>query len=232
MKKQTLRKNITHQLLKLLVPTLGTAFLYVVGKTSRNIEFGRERLDALRKEYPHVIYIGWHEHVLTSAWMLRHQQIALLISQSRDGEYHSRLARSLGFRPVRGSSSRGGVRSLLQLAHAVQHESDVLIGADGPRGPAKECKAGAIVLAKHSGMPIIPMSGSLTRYTRLNSWDSTIVPFPCSTLIMGYGEPIFVPTRADKHTIARYQARVKEAIDRLTEQAWARKTLETKKIPS
>ncbi len=216
-------KEVRYQLLKTLVPTLGTGYLAFVGNTSKVLEFGNEDLAALRTQYPHFIYIGWHEHVLTSAWMLRNQNIAILVSQSRDGEYHSRLARSLGFQPIRGSSSRGGVRGFLQLAHAVRTDCDILIGADGPRGPAKECKVGAIVLAKHSGMPIIPMSGCLTRYTRLKSWDRTIVPFPFATLLMMYGNPIFVPQDADKKVIAEYQRRVEQAIDATTEEAERKK---------
>ncbi len=214
-------KELRHRLLKVLVPILGMVYIYVIGKTSKTIVLGQEQHDALREKYPHCIYVSWHEYLLPSAWTYRRRNIATLISQSRDGEYLSRLCRLLGFYPVRGSSSRGAVRGLIQLAHAAKQGHDVGIGADGPRGPARECKAGAILLAKRSGMPIIPHVVLVSRFKRLNNWDRTIIPFPFATFTMTYGDPIFIPKDADKETIAEYQVRVKQMIDRLAEETEA-----------
>ena len=81
-----LLKEIRHQLLQILVPFLGIIFFYVVGKTSRIKIVGQADHDAVKAQYSHVIYVGWHEHVITSGWMFRHRNIALMVSQSRDGE--------------------------------------------------------------------------------------------------------------------------------------------------
>lgn len=215
-------KNLRHRLLRAVVPTLGYSYLSVVGKTAKTLDFGHEHHAALRKQYPQFIYVGWHEQVLNCAWRLRYGNIAILISQSRDGDYLSSLGQLLGFFPVRGSSSRGGLRGLLQLERALKTGHDVMIGADGPKGPAKQCKAGAIVLAKHSGMPIIPIAGYTHRATRLHNWDQTIVPFPLAVHITGYGKPIVVPEDIDKNEITYYQQQVKQAIDDLTVQACQR----------
>lgn len=208
-----------HRLLQAAVPTIGYSYLSVVGKTAKTFEFGHEHHANLRKQYPHFIYVGWHEHVLTCAWRLRYGNIAILISQSRDGDYLNSLGQLLGFFPVRGSSSRGGLRGLLQLERALKTGHDVIIGADGPKGPAKQCKAGVIILAKHSGMPIIPVAGYTHRATRLHNWDQTIVPFPFAVHITGYGKPIVVPDNLDKDEITPYQQQVKQAIDDLGVQA-------------
>ncbi len=162
--------------------------------------------------------MGWHEHLLTGAWILRRQQVAILVSQSRDGEYLSQMGKLLGFVPVRGSSSPGGVRGLLQLEHALKTGHDVLIGGDDSKGPVKQCKTGAIMLAKHSGMPIIPIAGYISRCMRLKNWDQTIVLSPFTAIIVGYGKPIVVPEAIEKADIAHYQQQVKQAIDDLTEQ--------------
>lgn len=211
-------KNWRHRLLKAMVPTLGYSYLSLVGNTAKTREFGHEHHADLRKQYPHFIYVGWHEHLLTGAWVLRRRQVAILVSQSRDGEYLSRMGKLLGFVPVRGSSSRGGVRGLLQLEHALKTGHDVLIGGDGPKGPVKQCKPGAIMLAKHSGMPIIPTAGYISRCMRLKNWDQTIVLSPFTAIIVGYGKPIVVPETIEKADIAHYQQQVKQAIDDLTEQ--------------
>lgn len=213
-----LSKELRHQVLKIAVPTLGISLFYAVGKSSGMRIIGDDLLQETKAKYGNVILAGWHEHVLTSTWTLRRRKIALLSSQSRDGEYLARLTHLLGYYPVRGSSSRGGVRGMRLLMKAMQDGHDVLIGPDGPRGPAKECKAGAVLLAKHSGFPIIPCAGHIKRFKRLKSWDRTIIPMPFTRFSMGTGAPILVPEDADKTTIAEYQIRVADAINALQKQ--------------
>jgi lysophospholipid acyltransferase (LPLAT)-like uncharacterized protein len=212
-------KELQHQLLKVLAPAAGLVYFYVVGKTSKTVAIGQEQLDILIKQYPHVIYAGWHEQILTGAWALRRRGITILISQSRDGEYVSRLVHLLGFHTARGSSSRGGVRSLLKLVRVLKNEGDVIMVADGPRGPARECKPGVITLAKRSGMPIIPTAVLVSRFKRVNSWDRTIIPCPFSTFTRIHGDPIFIPEDVDKEAIAHYQEQLKQALDALSEKA-------------
>jgi lysophospholipid acyltransferase (LPLAT)-like uncharacterized protein len=209
-------KEVQYQLLKTLAPPLGFLYIYLVGRTSKTVEIGKEAHDALRQQYPHLIYAAWHEHILVHAWVFRQRGISVLISQSRDGEYISRTVRLLGFRASRGSSSRGAVRGIIKLVRILKDEGDVGLTADGPRGPARECKPGVITLAKRSGLPIIPIVASASRSTRVNSWDRMIVPYPFSTLTVMYGDPIFIPEDADKEALADYQQQVKQALDALT----------------
>lgn len=210
-----LSKKLRHQALKIIVPTLGFGLFYGIGKSSKDQVFGGEQVQELKERYGRLIFVGWHEHVMTSAWMFRRRDVAILASQSQDGEYLARLNRMLGFYPVRGSSSRGGVRGMRQLIRALEDGHDVLLGPDGPRGPAKECKAGVILLAKYSGLPIVPCAGYASRCKHLKSWDRTVFPLPFSTITLGYGEPILVPRDADKATIAEYQISVRDALNSL-----------------
>jgi lysophospholipid acyltransferase (LPLAT)-like uncharacterized protein len=52
----------------------------------------------------------WHGELLPLVWYHRKQDIAALISSHADGEIIARVVQSLGFQPIRGSTSRGGVR--------------------------------------------------------------------------------------------------------------------------
>ncbi len=54
------------------------------------------------------IYAFWHRSLLVCAHRFRHRTIAILISRSFDGELIARTVERLGFRAIRGSSSRGG----------------------------------------------------------------------------------------------------------------------------
>lgn len=209
-------KELQYHLIKTLGPLIGVVYIYVVGKTSKTVFIGQERHDALKLQYPHLIYVTWHEQILSHAWVMRRRGITILVSQSRDGEYAARLLHLLGFRTARGSSTRGGARGLLELARILEHTGDIGIIADGPRGPVHECKPGAILLAKQSGIPIVPMVASISRGKRVNSWDRTIIPFPFATITYTFGDPIFVPQELEKDDITIYQQQVKQALDTLS----------------
>ncbi|MBD3304988.1 DUF374 domain-containing protein [candidate division KSB3 bacterium] len=211
-------KDFRDHLLQILIPSVGWGYLSLVGNTSRMSLLGKSEHDTLKRQYPHVIYVGWHEQILTGAWAFRRRGITILISQSRDGEYISRITHLLGFDTVRASSSRGGVRGFLQLLTVLQRTGDVIFLADGPRGPAKQCKAGVITLAKRANVPIIPTTVLASRYRRVRSWDRTIVPLPFSRFLLHYGAPFFVPPDLDKSAIEEYQRWLAQRLDQLFEQ--------------
>src|SRR5215471_19875238 len=59
------------------------------------------------------IFVFWHRCVIPAMWLFRHRNLAVITSESRDGEYIARVIRRMGYLPVRGSSSRGGRRAIL-----------------------------------------------------------------------------------------------------------------------
>lgn len=209
-------KDVQHSLLKTVAPWAAAIYLYLVGKTSKTVVIGQEAYDTLKVRSPHLIYVAWHEQILLHTWFWRHQGITILISQSRDGEYVNRLLELLGFRSARGSSSRGGVRGLLQLVRTLKDVGSVGIIADGPRGPARACKPGAILLAKQSGIPIVPTAAAISRYKRVKSWDRLVVPLPFATFTLAYGEPIVIPDKLEKDVLGEYQRQIDQALNTLT----------------
>ena len=92
------------------------------------------------------VYAFWHRSLLACAYRFRNLNIAILISPSFDGELIARTVEWLGFRAVRGSSSRGGAAGLraMQAAYAGGHRC--AFTADGPRGPMLVAKPGAALL--------------------------------------------------------------------------------------
>ncbi len=93
------------------------------------------------------VFAFWHRSLLASAHRFKDLDIAILISPSFDGELIARTVELLGFKAVRGSSSRGGAAGLrnMQAAYAAGHRC--AITADGPRGPKFVAKPGAAQLA-------------------------------------------------------------------------------------
>ena len=67
---------------------------------------------------------------------------------------------------------------------------------DGPRGPALEAKIGALVLARATGLPIVPGTWWVRPLVRVRSWDRTIVPLPFSRIVFAFAPPLFVELAA------------------------------------
>lgn len=146
-------------------------------------------LESLRDQRRPFIFSLWHGQLLPLLWHHRRQGIAVLISEHRDGELVARLARSLGYRLIRGSSTRGGERALLGLVRELEEGNEVAVTPDGPKGPAFKYAPGALVAAQRSGAPILPIAAHASSAWRLGSWDGFIIPKPFATVTVAYGPP-------------------------------------------
>ena len=65
-----------------------------------------------------------------------------------------------------------------------------MIAPDGSTGPPHEFKPGAIMLARLSGSPVVPISFACSRGVHLRTWDRLLVPLPFSRIALEVGEPI------------------------------------------
>lgn len=153
-----------------------------------------------------LILCFWHEAIFPSTFAFRNQQIAVLTSQSFDGEYIARIIASFGYVPVRGSSSRGGARALLQSRRILEKGLTVAFTSDGPRGPAHVTKPGPITLARSSGVPIVPFHLAVDRAWRLRSWDRSMIPKPFSRALIWMGRQMVVPRSTPDSDMDRLHA--------------------------
>ena len=165
---------------------LGGGVLRLLARTWRVTREGEEQLNALRATGRPMVIVLWHGELLPILWAHRDQGISVLISTHADGEIIARICESLGCRTVRGSSSRGGVRALLELVHELEQGHDVAITPDGPRGPRREFAPGAVVAAMRAGAPIIAFGAVVDRAWRLGSWDRFVVPKPFARVRVRY----------------------------------------------
>jgi lysophospholipid acyltransferase (LPLAT)-like uncharacterized protein len=162
------------------------------------------------------IFVFWHQRLLCFLYTHRGSEGHVLVSRSRDGEIVARLLLGLGFAPVRGSSRRGGAGAVRELLDVVGDGRDVGITPDGPRGPARVCKPGAIYLASRSGLPLVPLSVSYRRFWALQSWDRFQLPWPWTSAVVHAGEPIWVPADLDAEGVEAWRARVEAALEQVT----------------
>jgi lysophospholipid acyltransferase (LPLAT)-like uncharacterized protein len=167
------------------------------------------------------IGVVWHEHLVFLAAVFRGTGFTILVSRSRDGEIGTRIAHRLGLRAVRGSSSRGGEEALGTIVDLARDGQTVAFIADGPRGPRRELKLGAIMAAKLSGRPIVPITCAMRRSSRLNSWDRMQIPHPFTRIVANAGDPIHIPADASRADCERFRREIEQQMLALEEVAAA-----------
>lgn len=151
-----------------------------------------ERWRVLQQQGQPLVFLLWHETLLPLLWHHRGQGVALVVSEARDGQYLSDLGVSLGYRAVRGSSTRGGARALLAAVRELQDGRSIAFTPDGPRGPRRELKPGVILAAQRGGGVIVPVHAEADRAWRLHSWDRFMIPQPLARVLITYGRPFAV----------------------------------------
>ncbi len=176
-----------------LITKLLSILIRITGYTAQVRHINKEVLQEVIKEYGSVIIATWHYNIFFSIWLLRKHALTALISSSDDGEAIYDVFSRFGYQAVRGSTTRGGIPALKQLIKLLEQKTSVAITPDGPLGPPEKIQSGVVLLAKYSGIPIIPWHYEASQQWRLNSWDKHKIPKPFASIVESYGEPFHVP---------------------------------------
>jgi lysophospholipid acyltransferase (LPLAT)-like uncharacterized protein len=172
-----------------LVIRLGTWLIVALKGTLRIRVIGREGLLARREGEGRVVYAFWHGQILPCMMAHSPARCGVLISEHRDGEIIARIIERFEMYGIRGSTSRGGTRALLECVRTLREGDDVAVTPDGPRGPRHSFAPGALLIGYRAGAPIVTISAHLDRAWRLKSWDQFEIPKPFARLTVMYGAP-------------------------------------------
>ncbi len=195
--------------------------IFLVGKTLRWESRGDENLEAVYQAGKRAILTFWHGRIFPATWYWRKRGIVVMTSQNFDGEYIARCIRKHGYAVARGSSSRGGLKALAEMAGYLQQGLDVAFTVDGPRGPRHLAKVGPVLLAKKTGHAILCFHISLRRKLQLNNWDQSQIPLPFSQALVLKGPPIYVSRDADTTQIRNKTREMQSVLDQLHEEGEA-----------
>jgi len=176
----------------ILIPYLIKIIMTMVVLTCRirwhNKEQHQKLIDA---QGPYVLCM-WHNCCTIAAWFMRNSNITVMVSDSKDGEYVSRLANSFNIHTIRGSASAGTAKAIKSALSILAKKRPIALTPDGSRGPRYKMKSGALWFAASSKSPILPMHIESTRQWVFNSWDKHCFPKPFSTIHVSFGAPIQV----------------------------------------
>jgi lysophospholipid acyltransferase (LPLAT)-like uncharacterized protein len=168
---------------------------------------------------PNVVYAFWHGRLLPLAFWHRDERAHVLASEHRDGEMLGQTIRRLGYGHVRGSSTRGGTRAILEMVAVMRSGHDTGFTVDGPRGPRYVAKPGAVEVARLTGAAIVPVTSASRRHRSFASWDRFELPWPFTRVLIRYGEPITVPADADRDQVEAKRVELETTLQRITREA-------------
>jgi len=175
---------------------LGYPLINALGHTLRWRAEGLHHYDAIVASGRQPVMAFWHGRILPATFYFRRRGIVVITSENFDGEWIARIIERFGFGTARGSSSRGGLKAMLQLVRDMEQGRPAGFTLDGPRGPARIAQPGAIWLARATGNPVLPFHLESSSHWTTNSWDRTQIPKPFSTVALVVGEPFDVQADA------------------------------------
>ncbi|HEX9918797.1 MAG TPA: lysophospholipid acyltransferase family protein [Pyrinomonadaceae bacterium] len=205
---------------RLIIRAADLAFytlINLVGRTTRFSVEGWQHWEAATAGGRQPIYTSWHQSVFLATYFWRERGIVVMTSRSFDGEYIARFIQRFGYGAARGSSSRGAVGALVEMVKLVRQGRPAGFTIDGPRGPRHVAKMGAVLLAKKTGVPVLPFSVNAERYYAAPSWDGLQVPSPFTRARVQIAPPIHVPPDADEAALEAKRDELQRALDSLND---------------
>jgi lysophospholipid acyltransferase (LPLAT)-like uncharacterized protein len=152
-----------------------------------------------------VVLAAWHEF----------NMLTFIVARKRRGDLPHASFSTSGFRGavvtsmLKHSGTRVEVFTLpppedraagrafaLRMARTGESGASLIVTPDGPFGPYRVAKPGALILARASGLTVQPWAMSLRPAIRLpGRWDRQLLPIPFCRVTMVEGQRFAVPPR-------------------------------------
>jgi len=160
------------------------------------------------------IYALSERDALALAGIGTYAPMAALVTLGRDGDWAAALLKRLRFRPVRGSSLRGGSQALSELVRSLQESgTPAAIVVDGPLGPVGKAKPGTVVLGMRTRRPIRALGAAARREIVFRkSWSRIFLPLPFTKVVIACDDPLPQPATPEPGEVV---ARTDELTGRL-----------------
>lgn len=154
-------------------------FLYFIIKSLFCIRKTLRYRNKLKIDRPGIIAV-FHGEMLPVLDFMQCSDSVFLASYNHLGFALSHVLISWGYKIIYGSQRHGGRQALANLAQEIKNGKNVIITPDGSRGPRHKMKAGAVVLAKRTNVPLYLVSPHYRGIRLRFSWDHFLIPLPFS----------------------------------------------------
>jgi hypothetical protein len=209
-------RELVNKIRDKIIPAAAYSLICLINSTLNIKVEGWDKAEKYLNSSGAVIFSAWHGKMWVPVYFLRRRGIYTLASLSQDGNYITSVLKRLGWNVIRGSSSRGGSRSLLSLFRRLKKGEKAALTPDGPTGPIHEVKPGIIFLQERSDGVIIPIGVDSSHRKNFSSWDNYMLPLPFSKTALVFGEAV----KFDKNlTIEEKQQLLKEEMQKAEKRA-------------
>jgi len=207
------------KILFLLATKLAWLFILFLGKSARITVLGQQHWKTAYESGKGVLLIIWHGRMLMPIYIHRRQGIIAMVSQALDGEMIAQTLHRLGYRTVRGSSTRGGKEAFHAMVTVLSRGRVCAIIPDGPQGPRHKFKAGALYLAQRSGAYLLPLTFSSSHKIQFKSWDKFTIWWPFAKCVAVYGKPEQVHKDLNAAEMVQYRKQIQQRMIALEKKA-------------
>jgi lysophospholipid acyltransferase (LPLAT)-like uncharacterized protein len=198
---------------------LGDHFLYyavtILCKSLKIEKQNYEVIENLNSKNQNYVLTFWHGTMLLPWYLHGAPNFAALTSKSKDGDLLAKILKKWKFNVVRGSSSTGGDVALGIMVDYAKNKYSIAITPDGPRGPRHKFKAGAVVTAKKTNIPIVLAGVVFKRRKILSNWDKFEIPYFFTTTRIVYSEPIYVDSNLTYEQTSAIISECEEKLNKL-----------------
>jgi lysophospholipid acyltransferase (LPLAT)-like uncharacterized protein len=204
------------RLLAGLIGRLMAAYVRLVAATSR--------LEGPPVSQDQAVLAFWHEYNLVAAAAAyrtrRARRHVSFSTRTFRGEVMNALLDAVGAGsvplPAEGERAEAA-RLSREMARLGREGASLAVSPDGPVGPYRRAKPGALIVARESGLPIQPWAVAVRPSFRLGRrWDRHVVPLPFGRLRVLEGQPIVV---GERDPIRPLLTRLQEALDEVAARA-------------
>lgn len=179
----------------------------------------RRLFERVRTREGRFLFAFWHRHLLSLLCPCADHPFVLPVSEHRDGEYIAQVMRRFGLLPVRGSTTRGGLKVLRALMEAAAKGRSPAITPDGPRGPRFSVQPGFALVARRCQLPVCVIGMAASSAWVLSSWDRLVIPKPRSRVVIVVEEAIPVRELGKEQDKAALCARLQRCLFETTQRA-------------
>jgi lysophospholipid acyltransferase (LPLAT)-like uncharacterized protein len=178
---------------------LGDHFLYYILTTlCKSLKIIRQNykvIESLNKNNQNYVLAFWHGTMLLPWYLHGSQNFAALTSKSKDGDLLAKILKKWDYKVIRGSSSTGGDVALGIMVDYAKNKYSIAVTPDGPRGPRQNFKAGAVITAKRTEIPLILAGVGVKRKKILSNWDKFEIPYFFTTVKIIYSDPFYINSK-------------------------------------
>ena len=208
---------------KKILSFFGNHFLYAaITALCKSLKIEKHNIEAIKNlnsKNQNYVLAFWHGTMLLPWYFHGAPNFVALTSRSKDGDILAKILEKWKFKVVRGSSSTGGEEALETMIEYVKKNFSIAITPDGPRGPRHKFKAGAVVIAKKTGIPIVLAGVGFKRKKILNNWDKFEIPYFFTRAKIVYSEPVYIDSDLNYDETSKKIFECEDALNELQTQA-------------